>query len=503
VDDLQRPRGSRTRVGLRRTAALLTACLAFCGLSAATPSSARPEAVPAPGSPGIGDGYFPLDGNGGIDVARYEIHDRYRFAERRLSGWTRLTVHATEDLSRFNLDFLLPVDRVTVDGRRAAFSRARGHELRIVPATPLLAGQRFRVRVAYAGRPSRAEYAGGSSWLANDREVVTMNEPHMAPWWFPANDHPRDRARMDIHITVPRAMKVVANGRRVSRTVHGRRATTHWRAREPMVPYLAFFAAGDFVVRHGRHDGLPWYVAVSRQIPKAGRARSMRLMKRTPEVVDWLETQLGDYPFSATGGLTTGLSPGFALENQTRPTYPLLGHGALGVVVHELAHQWFGDLVAVENWRDIWLNEGFATFMEVRYDATHGGPSASAWLRSRYDAFGPDSDFWNLEIADPRPPRLFDNSVYLRGAMTLQALRQRIDDDAVFWALLRTWLAENRYGNGSTPEFHALAERVSGRELDEFFQAWLHDRSRPAPTADNGLHSGGAGLSRAGGPTGR
>jgi aminopeptidase N len=485
VNDLQRPGVPRARTGLRRAAALLTACLTLSGLSVAAPSSA--EATPAPGSPSIGDPYFPLDGNGGIDVTRYEVHDRYRFAQRRLSGWTRLSVRATQDLSRFNLDFLLPVDRVTVDGRRAAFSRARGHELRIVPATPLLDGQRFRVRVAYAGRPGRAEYAGEANWLADDTEVVTMNEPHMAPWWFPANDHPRDRARMDIHITVPRAMQVVANGRRVSRTVQGGRATTHWRAVEPMVPYLAYFAAGSFVVRHGRNDGLPWLVAVSRQIPKAARARSMRLMRRTPGVVDWLETQLGDYPFSTTGGLTTGLGPGFALENQTRPTYPVMGAGAPDIVVHELAHQWFGDLVAVENWRDIWLNEGFATFMEVHYDATHGGRSARAWLSDLYNAYGADDDLWNLTIADPQPRRLFDEAVYVRGAMALQALRQRIDDDPVFWTLLRTWIAENRYGNGSTEEFHTLAERVSGQELDGFFEAWLRNRSRPARTADNGF----------------
>ena len=485
MDDLQRPGGSRTRARRWRAAALLTASLALAAPVVA-PASARVEARPSPGSAGIGDSYFPLDGNGGIDVTRYQVHDRYRFEQRRLSGWTRLTVRATQDLSRFDLDFLLPVRRVTVDGRPAEFRRVDGHELRIVPATPLLDGQGFRVRVAYDGRPGRAEYAGGSSWLANASEVVTMGEPHMAPWWFPANDHPRDRARMDLHLTVPRAKNVVANGELVSRTVHGARATTYWRAVEPMAPYLAFFAAGDFVVRKGEHEGLPWYVAVSRALPQGARTRSLRLMKRTPGIVDWLETQLGDYPFSSTGGLTTDLDPGFALENQTRPTYPVLGRRSRSVVVHELAHQWFGDSVAVENWRDIWLNEGAATFMEVRYDETHGGESASDWLSTRYDAFGASDDFWNLDIADPGPRRLFDFSVYVRGAMALQALRQRIGE-ADFWVLLRSWVDENRYGNGSTPAFAALAERVSGEDLDGFFQAWLRERSRPAATPENGL----------------
>jgi aminopeptidase N len=228
----------------------------------------------------------------------------------------------------------------------------------------------------------------------------------------------------------------------------------------------------------------------------------MRLMLRTPRVVRWLETQLGDYPFSTTGGLTTNLSPGFALENQTRPTYPVMGAGALSIVVHEQAHQWFGDSVAVENWRDIWLNEGAATFMEVEYAATHGGPSASAWLDNRYRVYGADDDLWNLSIGDPGPRRLFDEAVYQRGAMTFQALRQRIGDPA-FWQLVRSWLDEFRYGNGSTPAFHALAEEVSGQDLDGFFRAWLFERSRPAETAENGLRPAEAALSRAGAPTGR
>ena len=120
MDDLQRPTRSRAGTRLRRTAALVAACLALSGLSGAAPSSARVEAVPSPGGPGIGDPYFELDGNGGIDVVQYRIHDRYRFGQRRLSGWTGLTVHATQDLSQFNLDFLLPVTRVTVNGRAAA-----------------------------------------------------------------------------------------------------------------------------------------------------------------------------------------------------------------------------------------------------------------------------------------------------------------------------------------------------------------------------------------------
>ena len=450
------------------------------------PATARTERVPEPGAAGIGDPYFPIDGNGGIDVIHYDIHDAYRFGSGRLSGWTRLRVVATQDLSRFNLDFLLPVRKVRVNGAPAAFARPARHELQITPRAPLLAGAAFTVKVSYAGVPKRVRWRGESNWLADRREVVTMNEPHMAPWWFPANDHPRDKATVDVHITVPRHRKVVSNGVLVRRKVRGSMATTHWSSAEPMAPYLAFFAAGPYQVRRGTTAGLPWYVAVSRQAIRPARRGAMRLMMRSPRITEWLERELGTYPFSTTGGLVTGLPVGFALENQTRPTYPLVGTGSTTLVVHELAHQWFGNSVSVDGWRDIWLNEGFATFMEHRWIETHRGPSAASWLRDSYDGLDDDSEFWQLSIDDPGPDQIFDLRVYIRGGMAVQALRNRIGE-ADFWSLLRRWTTDHRGSSATVAEFRALAELVSGEELDGFFDAWLHSTSAPADTAENGL----------------
>lgn len=464
-------------------AALLAAAL-LVGFAPAAHASV--EQVPTPGDAGMGDPYFPLDGNGGIDVRHYEIHDSYNFTARRLKGWARLSVSATQDLSTFNLDLLLPVQQVTVDGQDAVFRKPNEHEVEITPDQPISMGSSFEVVVRYRGLPGRVPYLGNRAWLADDAEVVTMNEPHMAPWWFPANDHPRDKALMDIHITTAAQRKVIANGRLVGRTVLGDRATTHWRAAEPMAPYLAFFAAGRFAVEHGIYRGLPWYVAVSRAIPVETRRRSMRLMKRTPRITAWLQSQLGPYPFSITGGLTTSLFTGFALENQTRPTYPVLGSYGGSTVVHELSHQWFGDSVAVNNWRDIWLNEGSATFMEVRYVEKHGGESAVSWLKDSYDDLSGNARFWDLVVADPGPGHIFDFPVYQRGAMTLQALRNRIGDNH-FWKVLRTWVRERRAGDGSTEEFEQLATRISGENLTGFFEAWLHGSNQPAATTSNGL----------------
>ena len=154
--------------------------------------------------------------------------------------------------------------------------------------------------------------------------------------------------------------------------------------------------------------------------------------------------------------------------------------------MHELAHQWFGDSVSVERWRDIWLNEGFATFLEVRWDETHGGATGADWLRMAYDANGPRDDLWRLKISDPGASRIFDGAIYRRGAMTLQALRNRVGEQD-FWRILRTWASGRRHGNGSGADFRALAESVSGQDLDGFFSAWLDTTQRPADTVANGL----------------
>jgi aminopeptidase N len=344
--------------------------------------------------------------------------------------------------------------------------------------------------VRYRGTPRTLTYAGERNWLADRHEVVTMNQPHMAPWWFPSNDHPSDKARFDIRVSVPRGKQVVSNGTLMSRKVRSRRQTSHWRMTSPMATYLAFFAAGDFAVEKGRtRSGIRYYNAVSERLPKGVRSRAVRMLRRTSGITEWLQGQLGPYPFTSTGGLVTSLPVGFALENQTRPTYGAWIDRA--VIVHEVAHQWFGDSVSVERWRDIWVNEGFATYAEVAYDEAHGGPSTNSWLQGRYDGWCqfPDDTFWRLDLSDPGPRRIFDGAVYERGAMVVAALRNRIGAGDLT-TLLRTWVHDHRDRNAGVADFEALAESVSGEDLDGFFDAWLRGGRPPAATAQNGLRAG-------------
>ncbi|WP_181310537.1 M1 family metallopeptidase [Nocardioides campestrisoli] len=475
------PRPGRLR--MLTAATLLTLVGTTVPSALLAPSGA---AAPEPGAPGVGDPYFPLDGNGSIDVQHYRIKVAYDFEAARLRGSTTLTLVPTAELSRFNLDLLLPASKVTVDGVEAGHRRSGGgHELVVRPKQALAAGVPVEVEVRYAGHPGRKRYAGESNWLADRHEVVTMNQPHMAPWWFPANDHPSDKATYDVSVTVPRGHQVISNGTRVGSRTKNDTRTVRWASERPMASYLAFFAAGRFQVESGTSEGLPWTAAVSRRLMPHEQRASMRMLRRSPRIVRALEQDLGAYPFSNTGGLVTSLDVDFALENQTRPTYPVLGRSDTWLLVHELAHQWFGDSVAVSRWRDIWLNEGAASFMEQRFLERQGG-SAQQWLTELHGSLGAGQQFWKLQIADPGRRNIFDSAIYTRGAMAFQALRTRIGEDA-FWTLLRTWLGSRADGNGTSEEFEALASQVSGQDLTAFFQAWLREPTRPAATPENGL----------------
>ena len=449
-------------------------------------SSALHHASSTHGAAGAGDRYFPLDGNGGIDVIHYDIRNRYDFDSGVLQGRTVLTLRATQDLTRFNLDLLLRPTAVKVDGKRARFRKDGKHELVIRPAKKLRRGAKVKVVVRHVGRPAKLSYRGQKGWFSSRKEVVAVNQPHIAPWWFAANDHPSDKATFTVQVSVPKGKEVISGGRLLSRRTQGARTVWRWGARDPMATYLAYFVAGDFKIARGRTKGLPWLVAVSENLDPYSQRASMKQLKKSATYVRWLEKHLGRYPFETTGGVAVGLDLDFALENQTRPVYPGFWYNDPELVVHELAHQWVGDSVSIMRWRDIWLNEGLATFMEMRWAEAAGGRRAQSVVEALWRDEPAGSSFWKVMPGRPGAHHIFDDAVYDRGGAAVQALRTRVGE-AAFRTILTTWTSRHAGGHGTSADFEALAQQVSGQDLSSFFTAWLRTPSRPAHTVANGF----------------
>jgi hypothetical protein len=204
-------------------------------------------------------------------------------------------------------------------------------------------------------------------------------------------------------------------------------------------------------------------------------------LDRLPEILAFLSKQFGPYPFNAAGGIVPNdYRLGSALETQTRPLYsPVFFGGAenSSIVTHENTHQWFGDSLSVKQWKDLWLNEGFATYAEWLW-SEHEGEATAQEIFESYASIPADSDFWSAPTADPGVDDLFGVAVYDRGALALHALRLEVGD-ATFFRILKTWAAKHKYGNVNTAQFTALAEKLSGRNLDDLFKAWLYTGAKP------------------------
>ncbi|WP_326825702.1 M1 family metallopeptidase [Streptosporangium sp. NBC_01756] len=462
------------------------ACSASSGESVPPGSSAPTRALDGGtkqasdriGAPGIGDPDFPTDGNGGYDVDHYRLKIDYDPATKHLSGVTGIEATATHGLTRFNLDLSgFEVSRITVDGDAATFERARD-ELTVIPARPISDGAAFNVRVVYAGEPRPVRGSsnlGTYGFIPTEDGAFVACQPNGAKTWFPGNDHPADKARYDFEITVPAGLTALANGELVGEPkTAGGKTTFIWRESHPMVSYLTTATLGKFELRRGTTAaGIPNLAAVD---PRYRNALD-GLYTKSGRITDYWSTVFGPYPFSSTGGVIDNFSAGYALENQTKPQYGGFDPEE-STIAHELAHQWFGDSLSITRWKDLWLNEGFATYAEWLWTEHEGGITAEKAFRDHYAA-GPDAAIWKYAPGRARPTDLFNNSVYTRGGMTLHALRQRIGDP-VFFKLLKTWVAQHKYGYVTTDEFVTLAEKLSGKQLDSLFDAWLFTEKKPA-----------------------
>jgi aminopeptidase N len=455
---------------LNRLAVAAIAGIALLG--AAAPAAAQFT----PGSSGLNDPLYPLAGNGGYDVRSYKLDIDYERAANHMDSSAKIRARATQGLSRFNLDLRgFDIAGLKVDGHDAQFTRD-GQELTVIPSRGIRSGKNFTVDIDYSGTPEEVIDPDGSSegWVPTSDGAFVVNEPQGSPGWYPANDNPRDKAIYDFKVTVPEGITVIGNGNLLSAETTRGKTTWHWHEDSPMAPYLATVTNGVFELRVLRHGDLKLYQAVDPTLNQANWDQ----LAREGEIIGFFSDLYGAYPFSSGGGVADDGFVFYALESQTKSMYDR--NVGASTIVHEIAHQWFGNAVTLTVWPDLWLNEGFARFSEWIYNERHGGETAQAAFERIY-ARAPTHSTWSFPAAaPPTAAQLFGTPPYDRGAMTLQALRVKVGD-AVFFDIVRSWYGENKYGNATTADFIALAERKSGMQLDDFFRLWLYTAGKPAP----------------------
>jgi aminopeptidase N len=448
-----------------RLTATLALVLALLGAAAAA-APGEPEREP----------FFPHAGSRGLDVRHYEVRLAYRPGPGRLRATTTLTAISTRRQRSFSLDLDgLTVRRVEVNGERAKFGRGVD-KLVVHPDRPLKRGERFSAEVAYEGRPRKVIDPDGSpeGWYRTPDGALAVGEPQGTSAWIPCDNIPVDKASFEISLTVPKGLAAVSNG--VLGSVEDGPGTTtyNWSEPSPMSTYLAVADIGEGEIERGRIAGKPFWTLVDPKLV----GQSAKSLAKLPEIIHFESSIYGPYPFSSVGAIVDDAPDlGYALETQSRPIYAFAPD--LTTVVHETAHQWFGDSVGLRRWPNIWLNEGFATWTEWYYAERHGRRTAAQVFGRLYRVPASETGFWNPPSGHPGTAKnLFSTATYVRGAMALEAFRLKVGTGPML-KTLRRWVTLHRHASGDIGEFIALAEEVSGAKVKPLFHRWLFERGKP------------------------
>jgi len=380
----------------------------------------------------------------------------------------------------------LTIDRVTVGGAAAGF-RHDGKKLRVELPGPAVAGAELVIAVAYRGAPRRGLYfiAPDDAYPHKPVQVWSQGQDEDSRYWFPCFDAPHEKATSELTVTVPARLFAVSNGTLVSDRTEGDHRTLHWRLDVPHSCYLITLAIGDFATIETTWRDVPvvYYVERGRQ------AAAERTLARTPEMLELFSKQFGmPYPYPRYAQVFVADFIFGGMENTSATTLSdtvllderaAIDHDADALVAHELAHQWFGDLVTCRDWGEGWLNEGFATYSEYLWREHREGRDAADLELDEWAEmyFGEDSGRYRRTIATKyyeEPIDIFDHHLYEKGGRVLHMLR-RVVGDAAFFGALAHYLAKHRLGVVESRDLARAVEEATGKNLDWFFSQWVLD----------------------------
>jgi aminopeptidase N len=423
-----------------------------------------------------------------VDVQHYRIAIALDPDERRIAG--ECTVRArvlARELRRLELDAVeLEISAVT-EGKEARRFTHDGRTLSIDLGEVRTTGQSIEVTITYSARPRRGLYfiAPDEGYPDKPRQVWTQGQDEDSRYWYPCVDTPHAKATSEVIADVPRSWYALSNGVLVEDKADGERRRMHWRHEQPHSCYLVTLAAGELAVVEDRWHEVP----VTYLVPRGREEAARRTLGRTPQMMELFSKLFGvPYPYPRYAQVCVHDFIFGGMENTTATTLTetvLLDERAAidndeeALVAHELAHQWFGDLITCRDWGEGWLNEGFATYAEYLWrEHIDGRDEADVLLEELAEMyFHEDSARYRRTICIKHydePIDVFDHHLYDKAGRVLHMLRQLLGDE-LFWKSLRHYLEKHRHGVVETRDLARAIEDATGKVVDGFFSQWVLD----------------------------
>ncbi|WP_432989129.1 M1 family metallopeptidase [Dactylosporangium sp. CA-233914] len=450
--------------------------------ASAGPSSPSFEQYSAGRSVPVADPVYPGYGNPGLDVLHYGLDLAWDPGPKTLTGTATLQLRAAAELNELKLDFskAYTIDAATLDGATVTGT---------VDGTKLTVGGKLakdklaELVVKYHGTPAtvpmpshRADAEPLGLTVTADGALWTMQEPYGASTWYPSNDQPSDKALYDINVTVPEGWSAIANG-----TPKGRDGNVfHYTAATPVATYLTTLAVGKYKQETATGPG---NVPITYWYRPGADDKALPYLRKSPQYLDWLAKRFGPYPFDSAGVLMVPSASGMETQQMITMGLPEYGSDAAfktafdGDLLHEYAHQWFGDAVTTSNWNDLWLNEGWAEYAQFLYTNERDKVTAKQWedwarttdarLRQR---LGPPGK--------PRADSFAESNVYICPALMLHQIHKQIGDDA-FFSLGKDWAAQNRGTAQGRESFIAFVNQHTGKDFTALINTWLDSPTTP------------------------
>ncbi|HEV7711726.1 MAG TPA: M1 family metallopeptidase [Asanoa sp.] len=447
---------------------------------APAPSATQAEKYAAGRSTPVLDPIYPEHGTDALDVLHYGLDLSWSPTGKTLTGTATVRIRPTRDADSLTLDFKpYTIDSLTLDAQPVTGAVTSE---KLVVQSPVRTDVPVTLVVGYHGKPAQTPmptHRGDAHPLGltvdSQGGVWTMQEPFGAFTWYPANDHPSDEALYDIAVTVPKGWSGVASGTPVGQDGN----TFRYRSTVPVASYATTLAVGRFKKSTAKGPrGIPvtyWY--------RADDPTVLTQLKRSTKLLSWLDKRFGPYPFESAGVVV--VESDSAMETQQMITlgnfFPMVGGQVFELTtLHEFAHQWFGDAVTLTDWRDMWLNEGWALYAQKLYEKETYKISKAEFVRASRQR---DGELRKQYGPPSRPARdqFGASNVYYGGAGMLRQLHQALGDKR-FYALAQGWVRENLNTQQSRATFTAYVNKATDHDFTALIDAWLDSPTTPPET---------------------